>query len=292
MTKPMPPTEGHTSKRSRRTFDIFVVSEATGSLGRHMTSVVLSQFPQLDYRIHHRSLCANAKQLRAVRATIAGTDAPLVLSALTQRALKRSLSVWCQRRGIPYDDLLEHVVRFVAEHSGHRPRRDASRAHRCDEEYLHRIDAWEYTLQHDDSRRLETIDQADVILIGVSRVGKTPLAAYLGSLGHRVANVALSPECPVPSQILRCRRKTIGLTIRPQRLAEIRERRFELNRFKQALRTIQGEDHEYYSVRRATRDILFSEQQFRKLRLRTIDTTDMTVEEAAAHVVKLLRLET
>ena len=101
-----------------------------------------------------------------------------------------------------------------------RPVRDASRTHRCNEEYYNRIDAWEFTLQHDDSRRLETVHEADIVLLGVSRVGKTPLAAYLGSQGYRVANIAIAPEAKVPKQVSACRNRTVGLTLRPERLAQ------------------------------------------------------------------------
>ena len=277
-------------KRRKQRTDIHVVSEATGSLGRHIASNLLSQFPKLDYTIQHYSFRNQIADLREVKQAVQACEAPLVLSVLTKSNLKRSMKNWCERHEIRYFDLLGDVVDFVSDVTGHRPVRDATRAHPCDAEYYQRIDAWEYTLQHDDSRRLETIDQADIVLLGVSRAGKTPLAAYLGSLGFRVANVAIAPEAEIPKAIKACRAKAIGLTLNPSRLAEIRRRRFELNRFKQAIEKSNLNDPGYDSRRTAIRDMMFAEDQFRRLRIATLDMTDLTVEESAAHVLQILNL--
>ena len=147
------------------------------------------------------------------------------------------------------------------------------------------------TLQHDDSRRLETIGEADVILLGLSRVGKTPLAAYLGSLGYRVANVSIALETPIPAQVKSNREKTVGLTMDPERLSEVRKRRFEHNRFKQAIRQLHGRNHSYYSQRTAMNEVVFAEHQFRKLGISTLDMTNLTVEGICRAGLDLLRVD-
>lgn len=274
----------------RRHVDIFLVSELTGGLARHITSVALAQFAKLSYQLHEYPLCANANELRLARHAISQAEAPLVFSALTQRRLKRTLASWCDRNDIDHFDLMDSIVDFVSQRTLHRPIHNAARTHRCDREYYKRIDAWEYTLQHDDSRRLETIGQSDLILLGVSRVGKTPLAAYMGSLGYRVANVSISYRCQIPSQVGDHREKTIGLTIDPDRLSDLRERRFEQNGLKGAIRKIQGNDSEYFSSETAVKDVLFAEEQFRKLGIRKLDITDSTIEETTARILKSLDL--
>ena len=270
---------------------VHLVSESTGSLALHIASVVLSQFPKLEYDLQEHPFCTTIEQLQKIRQGIELDDAPMVFSALTNPRLKRSLLQWCERRSLGYYDLIGSVVDFVSQHTGQRPVRDATRAHPCDSRYFRRIEAWEFTLQHDDSRRVETIGEADVILLGLSRVGKTPLAAYLGSLGYRVANVSIAPEAPIPPQVKSFREKTIGLTLDPERLAEIRKRRFELNRFKQAIRRHSGGSHSYYSQRSTMNEVLFAEKLFRKLGVRTLDMTDLTVEESAVRILNLMEID-
>ncbi|MEZ6107741.1 MAG: kinase/pyrophosphorylase [Pirellulaceae bacterium] len=86
-------------------------------------------------------------------------------------------------------------------------------------------------MQHDDSRRLDTIDQADIVLVGLSRVSKSPTSTFLGSLGYKTANVSFAPELGLPKELKQCAARIVGLTMQPKRLYEIRQRRFRLNRF-------------------------------------------------------------
>lgn len=288
MSQAKPPAK---RRKKRHPINVHLVSEATGGLALHMATVALSQFPKLEYHVREHPLCTTTEDLREARRVIEKDASPLVFSALSTPRLNQTLVKWCERRGVDHFDLMGSVIDFVATNTGHKPVHDASRAHRCNDEYYNRIDAWEFTLQHDDSRRLETIGEADVILLGLSRVGKTPLAAYLGSLGHRVANVSIAPQTAVPSQIRDHREKTMGLTVEPERLAEVRKRRFELNRFKQALRQLHRREHQYYSLRTALNDVIFAETLFRRLGIHTLDVTNLTVEESAVHILKTLEID-
>jgi regulator of PEP synthase PpsR (kinase-PPPase family) len=270
---------------------VHLVSESTGGLAQHTVSVALSQFPKLKYTLHSHPFCVSPDDLRIVQQAIEEGDSPLVFSALAQPRLKRSFAKWCERRQIDHYDLMESLVKFVSERTGYRPIRDATRTHRCDDRYYKRMDAWEFTLQHDDSRRLDTVGQADIILLGVSRVGKTPLAAYLGSLGYRVANVSIAREANVPTQVIAHREKTIGLTVDPEKLAAIRKRRFELNQFREALRRLQGRDHSYYSERTVFEDVIFAEREFRRLGIHTVNMTELTVEESAVKILQLMGID-
>ena len=274
----------------QKTQDVFLVSEATGGLARHLSVVATSQFPKFAPEFHRFAFCNTMEKLRKVKSTIESAENPLVMAALTQPGLRRSLQNWCERREIPYIELIGDVVRAIATAIGQRPVRDAMRTHRCDNDYYRRMDAWEFTLQHDDSRRLESIDEADIILLGISRVGKTPLSAYLGSLGYRVANVSIANGLPIPTEVKENRERTVGLTIHPDRLTEIRKRRFELNRFKHELES-RGERPSYYSARKILNEVDYAEQQFRRLRISTLDMTDLTVEESAVKILQKLGLE-
>lgn len=276
------------SPKTLRTFEIHVISESTGSLASHITSVVLSQFPKSNYQVHRHSFCSTVGDLRNILRSM--EKSAIVLSAITNSSLKRSLVNWCDRNDVLYFHLLDSVVDFFSLAVNQRPVRDVSRVHSCDDDYFRRIEAWEFTLQHDDNRRLDTINEADVVLVGVSRVGKTPLAAYLGSLGFRVANVAIAPEAKVAREVSSCRKLAIGLTMQAKRLAQIRERRFEKNRFKDALSRLPNST-DYFSTRAVTRELMFAESVFRKLKIPKLDMTGLTIEESAAHVLNMLHID-
>lgn len=298
-TRPLAPRRNRISEANRlanefgtpnekELLELHLFSESTGGLARLMVSVAIAQFPSTNYRLHEHPFCTDLTRLGDARKLIPEGSNSIVFSALTQARLKRSLSNWCRRRQIVHWELVDPLVGFIAKQTGHRPVRDATLSHCCDEDYYRRMDAWEFTLQHDDSRRLETAGQADLILLGVSRVGKTPLAAYLGSLGYRVANIALAREAAIPEAIKQHLQKVIGLTIDPERLASIRKRRMEVNRFTQALQRTSHPRRSYTGQKAAFDDVVIAEQRFRQLGIKSLDITDMTVEESASRILNVL----
>jgi regulator of PEP synthase PpsR (kinase-PPPase family) len=179
-------------------------------------------------------------------------------------------------------------VNFLAEKTGETPLNEFELVHSRDESYFERIDAWEFTMQHDDSRRLDSIKEADIVLVGLSRVSKTPTAAYLGWLGYRVANVSFAPETGLPKELKKCRGKVVALTMQPKRLADIRMRRMKINRFADAVARDRSKEFRYSDVRDTIREVMDAESTYRKMKFPIIDTTDATVEETAARIIQML----
>jgi regulator of PEP synthase PpsR (kinase-PPPase family) len=264
-----------------------VITDGTGGLPRHMLTAVLSQFPELDQRPVFHPFCRSEARIRSVVESL--PPSALVFSAVASPQLKEAVADLCKKFKTPIFDLTGGCVDFVQQHTGFDAVNDVARVHTPSSEYLDRIDAWEFSLQHDDSRRLESIHEAQIVLAGLSRVSKTPVSAYLGWLGFRVANVSLAPETPVPKELKKTRQRSVGLTMRPRRLVEIRARRLEVNGFAQALED-RDESHTYSEMRSVIREVMFAEQQFRKLKIPMIDTTTLTVEETAARVLDALDL--
>lgn len=273
-------------KRTQAAF--FMVSESTGNLARHLIQVAVSQFSDAEFVVHEFSFCNSPKDLAQIKLAIEKEDSPLVFSALSSLQLKHSLSSWCKRNGVEHWDLVQPLLDFICHNTGCQTCPDISKIHRCDTDYFRRMDAIDFTLQHDDNRQLESIIDADIILVGVSRVGKTPLAIYLGSFGYKTANVSLVKNQPIPQVVIKNRDKAFGLTVDGERLAAIRKRRFESNRFDQALRKHQGRKViPYHAVSQVLDEVLFAEERFRKLGINVIDMTDLTIEECAARILKL-----
>ncbi len=273
--------------KSPQSRSLHVITDGTGGLPRHMLTAVLSQFPELDQRPTFHPFCRSEAKIRAVIQSL--PESSLVFSAVAAPNLKQAVANHCRDRKTPVFDLTGGCVDFLQKHTGFEAVNDVARVHSPSAEYLERIDAWEFSLQHDDSRRLESIHEAQIVLAGLSRVSKTPVSAYLGWLGFRVANVSLAPETPVPKELKKTRQRTVGLTMRPRRLVEIRSRRLEVNGFAQAIGD-RDEEHTYSEMRSVIREVMFAEQHFRKLKIPMVDTTTLTVEETAARVLDALDL--
>jgi regulator of PEP synthase PpsR (kinase-PPPase family) len=195
---------------------------------------------------------------------------------------KREIAAYCKRHKLPHCDLTGGVVEFLSAATGILPRNDLAALHRLDETYRRRIAALEYTISHDDGLGLATLADADVVLAGVSRTGKTPTSIYLAQQGYRVANVSLALEVPPPAQLLAVRgKKVVGLVINPQQLVMIRTRR-EANWGMP--RTTYGD------AAHVAREIAWARQLFARQGWPILDVTDQAIEETAAKVVDALGL--
>ena len=270
-------------------YTLHVVSDATGGLARHMIETVLTQFPDLKYKEVYHIYQGEWLELKRTLRSIKGKN-QLVLLALTDPWLKRTFIKACEKMNIPSFDLLGSLVEFLAKSSGSTPVHDVTRVHKVNQEYLRRIEALEFTLQHDDSRRIETATDADIVIIGVSRVSKTPTSTFLGSLGYKVANVSIVPTLDFPKELEGIRDKTVALTIDPRRLHEIRNRRF--SEFKRRIRTSGFDDLSYYDLRAISSEVLNAEEEYRRRGLPVLDSTAMTVEEVAAKIIRILKVST
>lgn len=276
------------SKQRPRPVNIHVLTDGTGGLPRHILAAVLSQFPEQRPKPAYHVFC-DAKKIRQVLLREIEANS-IVLHAFAEKTNKRLLNKLAVERDVPAWDLTGGVVEFIREHTGWRVISDPNRVHVNDDRYFDRIDAWEFTMQHDDSRRLKSLNKADIVLIGLSRVSKSPTSAYLGWLGHRVANISFVPEMGVPSELMKCRRRAVALTMQPRRLSEIRNRRMEMNGFR-ARSGSRVPEIQYGGLRDTIREVAAAEQIYRKLKLPMIDVTESTVEETAARVLDLLGIE-
>ncbi len=273
-------------RTSRNEQQIYVVTDGTGGLPRHILAAVLSQFPNLKSPPQFEVFCNTVEQVESAARRMKRSS--IVLFALAEAELKSALHSALSKKKIVAFDMIGGIVGFLADATGEQPVNDLGCVHQRDEDYFDRIDAWEFTLQHDDSRRLESIQEAEIVLVGLSRVSKTPTAAYLGWLGHRVANVSFATEVGMPEEIKGCRNKLVALTMQAKRLAEIRQRRLRVNRFQAAFDADPSKQIKYADVRDTVREVMEAESIYRKLRIPIVDTTDLTVEEIAMRILEAL----
>ena len=174
-------------------------------------------------------------------------------------------------------NLILNFSKILNQKASHEP----SGQHVLNDEYYERIEAIQFTMNHDDGNQVNDIDKSDIVLIGVSRTSKTPTSIYLANRGLKTSNIPLVNENSLPKKLkdnpqLTC---VIGLSTEPERLVEIRKNR--MNSFKET------ENKDYVSIENIRKEITEAKKTFQKYRWPFIDVTRKSVEEAAASIIKI-----
>jgi hypothetical protein len=260
---------------------LYVLSDSTGNLARHMLATYVTQFPDGTFAAQMKPFVNERRRLEKAFDAIASRPG-IVLHAVVSPELKNEIATRCQRLEIACCDLTGSTMEFLAKAARVEPLRDPRRLHCVDNAYCSRINAMSFTLEHDDGLGLDTLASADIVLAGVSRTGKTPTSIYLAMLGYRVANVSLAEQVVPPRALLDLPPgKAVGLIIDPRQLAEIRTRR----------QTSWHMSKTGYNDPRGVREeVEWSRKLFTKLHCPVLDVTDQAIEETAARIIDLLGL--
>ena len=263
---------------------IYVLSDSTGNLGRHILSALLTQFPHGSFRLETRSFIRSPQKIAQAFDQIA-RDPGVVFYGLLDDALKKLVTKRCAELGVGGCDFTGPFVEFLSKHSGVTPGKNYELLHRVDEAYHRRVKALEFTLEHDDALGLETIHEADIVLAGISRTSKTPTSIYLAQQGYRVANVALAIQVEPPKELLALDgKKVVGLVIDASVLADIRERRGQAWRM--------DANDRYTDHDEIEKEIAWSRRLFMKQNWPILDVTNQAIEETAARIANVLGLTT
>ncbi len=264
-----------TMKRS-----IYLLSDSSGNLLEHFLNAILTQFPRESFRIGTLPFLKNETELSEALEKI---HEGIIFHAVVEKTLKKFIAKECKKRGFFCLDITKPAVDFLADSSGIPASVTPQSIHSFDSNYRGRIEALEFTMQHDDGRRLEEIEKADIVLVGISRVSKSPNALFLAYRGFRVSNISMVPgvELPLPLE-KRHRQNVVALTINPKRLTEIRTRRFANWELGQT---------DYSDLSSITQEILQAERLYKEKGWPIIDTTDLVVEETSALILSVLHLK-
>jgi hypothetical protein len=206
---------------------VYIVSGGSGASGRQIAETVLAQFPALRVPVIIRNQILNQKQVEAA-VKEAEADGGIVVHTLVDGNLREALIRLGMKHGVATIDLMGPLLEQVAEQTGAKPLEQPGLYRKLRKDYFDRVEAIDFAVSHDDGSRPEEIPSADIVLIGVSRCGKTPLSMYLAVRGWKVANVPIVKDIPLPAELLRISpRRVIGLGIEYKRLIEFRRRREE-----------------------------------------------------------------
>ena len=196
--------------------------------------------------------------------------------------IRQSLEEGCAHLRVPCLFVLEPFVTHLAEYSGARIRFRTAARDFIDEEYYRRVEAMKYTLAHDDGLKSDDLEDADVVLVGVSRATKTPTCMYLASRGIKAANVPLVPGMPLPDGVAKAKSPlVVGLTVQPKVLAEVRSSRLQ--------RLSEDRGSTYSENDAVAREVLEARRLCARHGWRVIDVTNRPIENTAAFILELLR---
>ena len=257
-------------------FHIHLVSDATGETINSVARAAIAQFEDLEVVEHFWSLVRSERQIDNVIAGVE-TNPGVVLFTLVDRVIRERLENGCQRLQVPTVALLDPVITVLSSYLGMESHGEPGRQHTLDAEYFGRIDAMHFVLTHDDGQSLQSLNDADVVLVGVSRTSKTPTCFYLANRGVKAANVPLVPGCPLPAEVERLDDPlVVGLTTTPERLVEVRRNRLRvLNR---------GDETDYVDLEQVRDEVRAALRIYATHEWPVIDVTRRSVEETAAEI--------
>ena len=204
---------------------VYIVSGGSGASGQQIVETALAQFPKLDVLVIKRGHVRNLRQIREV-VKKASVEDGTVVHTLVESGLRDALVRLGREHGVVTIDLMGPLLERVAAQSRARPLEKPGLYRKLRKDYFDRVEAIDFTVVHDDGMMADDLPGADIVILGVSRCGKTPLSMYLAVHGWKVGNVPILKDIPLPDGVHRTdRRKVIGLSIEYTHLMEHRKRR-------------------------------------------------------------------
>lgn len=261
-------------------FHLHLVSDATGETLINVGRAACAQYSNVLPIEHVYPLVRSMKQLDRVLAEVE-TNPGIVLYTLVDREIRERLKERCKELGVPFLSVLAPVVQLFQAYLGGEPQPRVGGQHALDATYFKRIDALNFTVMHDDGHMTEDLENADVVLIGISRTSKTPTSIYLANRGIKTANIPLVPGVPLPPNIERLKKPLVVMLVAsPDRIVEIRQNR------------LLGLNAASPSASYVDREAVSEELSFsRKLSGRNgwplLDVTRRSIEETAAAIIGL-----
>ncbi|HUE10440.1 MAG TPA: pyruvate, water dikinase regulatory protein [Steroidobacteraceae bacterium] len=262
-------------------FHLHLVSDATGETLITVARAAAAQYAKMMPVEHVHPLVRTQKQLDRVLAEV--EEAPgIVLYTLLEEDLVERLEAKCRELGLPCLSILGPVLHLFQAYLGAETTHKVGAQHTLNAEYFRRIDALNYTMLHDDGQQGDDLEEADVVLVGVSRTSKTPTSIYLANRGVKTANVPLVPGVPVSSNVERLEHPlVVGLYATPERIVQIRQNRLL------GLK-VHRDDDQYIDRQAVTEEIAASRKLCARHNWPLIDVTRRSIEETAAAVLALL----
>src|SRR6266550_8332840 len=257
--------------------ELHVISDSTGETAARLVTALEAQFPDLDFEEVRHPRVETVDDLSLAVNRMRGRRAVAVYT-LVQEELRQTMRALCRRSRVHYCDLLGHPIDAVRRVSGQAAAMAPGSQPRLNSAYFKRIEAIEFAVKYDDG--LGTgLQEADIVLVGVSRTSKTPLSMYLGYLGYKVANVPIVREIEPPEDLFEVEpARIVGLTIDAERLSEIRQVRARLMRLSKSA---------YSELVQIYEELEHAAAVHRQLGCPVVDVSELSIEETAQRVLRI-----
>ena len=266
------------------TYQIYLISDSTGETLDRIFLALKAQFVNIEYKVHSYSFTRTQNQILKILDDAKKNNNSIILYTIVDNNLAKYLANKSDEKKIPCFGVLGNLIlsfsKLLNQKASHQP----SGQHVLNDEYYRRIEAIQFTMNHDDGNLTNEIEKSDIILLGVSRTSKTPTSIYLANKGYKTSNIPLVNEKSIPEKLKKTPNMNciIGLTAEPERLVDIRKNR--LTNLKEI------ENTKYVDIETIRHEIEEAKKTFKKYRWPVIDVTRKSVEETAASIIKIYEI--
>ncbi len=263
------------------THNIYLISDSTGETLERIFMALKAQFQKFDHNLFHYSFTRTENQILKILEEAKKKKEAIILYTIVDNKLAKFLSQEANKKNIPCFGVLGDLIINFSKLLNQKATNIPSGQHVLNEEYYKRIEAIQFTMNHDDGNSLLDVEKSDIILLGVSRTSKTPTSIYLANRGFKTSNIPLINENSIPEKLkenpkISC---IVGLIAEPTRLHDVRKNR---------LTTIkENESTNYTKLETIQTELNDSKKAFKKYQWPVIDVTRKSVEETAASIIKI-----
>ena len=263
------------------TFQIYLISDSTGETLDRIFLALKAQFNNIEYKVHPYSFTRTENQITKILEIAKKNENSIILYTIVDNNLAKFLANQSDDKGLPCFGVLGNLILSFSKLLNQKASHEPSGQHVLNEEYYQRIEAIQFTMNHDDGNLASEAGKSDIILLGVSRTSKTPTSIYLANKGYKTSNIPLINENSVP-KVLKDNPKiscVIGLNTEAERLFDIRKNR--MNSLKEM------DNKKYTNIENIQKEINDAKKIFKRYGWPTIDVTRKSVEETAASIIKI-----
>jgi len=263
------------------TYQIYLISDSTGETLDRIFLALKAQFQNIEYKVHSYSFTRTENQILKILEDANKNQNSVILYTIVDNNLAKYLANVSDEKQIPCFSVLGNLILNFSKILNQKASHEPSGQHALNDEYYERIEAIQFTMNHDDGNLVNDIEKSDIILVGVSRTSKTPTSIYLANKGFKTSNIPLVNENSIPKKLrenpqMSC---VVGLNTEPERLVDLRKNR--MNSLKET------ENIKYTDVENIKKEIEDAKKTFRKYKWPSIDVTRKSVEETAASIIKI-----
>ena len=262
-------------------YQIYLISDSTGETLDRIFLALKAQFKNIEYKVHSYSFTRTENQILKILEDAKKSKNSVILYTIVDNNLAKYLANESDGKKIPCFSVLGNLILNFSKILNQKASHEPSGQHALNDEYYERIEAIQFTMNHDDGNSIADIENSDIILIGVSRTSKTPTSIYLANKGLKTSNIPLVNENSLPKSLkdnpkLSC---VIGLNTEAERLVDVRKNRMNSIR--------ETENKNYTKIENIKKEILNAKKTFKKYGWPSIDVTRKSVEETAASIIKI-----